>query len=134
MVSAKSLNPYQTDTPTTTLALSKIAMAPNSESQAGEDAAMQDAPPSHQPVGEAEEAEGDQAVEDEAQEGDYEEEEEEPQRVRLVCSCGHQAVRSHTFEANGRQLAGSTATAASFEFADEGHTLGNALRYIIMKK
>lgn len=33
-----------------------------------------------------------------------------------------------------RQLPGSTATAASFEFANEGHTLGNALRYVIMKK
>jgi DNA-directed RNA polymerase subunit L len=32
------------------------------------------------------------------------------------------------------QLPGSSATAASFEFLDEGHTLGNALRYIIMKK
>lgn len=32
------------------------------------------------------------------------------------------------------QLPGSTDTAASFEFIDEGHTLGNALRYIIMKK
>ena len=32
------------------------------------------------------------------------------------------------------QLPGSTDTAASFEFTDEGHTLGNALRYIIMKK
>lgn len=32
------------------------------------------------------------------------------------------------------QLPGSTPTAASFEFRDEGHTLGNALRYIIMKK
>ncbi|KUI64992.1 DNA-directed RNA polymerases I and III subunit RPAC2 [Cytospora mali] len=30
-------------------------------------------------------------------------------------------------------LPGSTPTAASFEFRDEGHTLGNALRYIIMK-
>ncbi|KAJ4423960.1 RNA polymerase subunit AC19 [Gnomoniopsis sp. IMI 355080] len=30
-------------------------------------------------------------------------------------------------------LPGSTATAASFEFRDENHTLGNALRYIIMK-
>ncbi|KAI1026439.1 hypothetical protein LB505_005318 [Fusarium chuoi] len=42
-----------------------------------------------------------------------EEEEIEPQRVRI--------------------LPGSTDTAASFEFTDEGHTLGNALRYIIMK-
>jgi DNA-directed RNA polymerase subunit L len=33
-----------------------------------------------------------------------------------------------------RQLPGSTPTAASFEFLNEGHTLGNALRYIIMKK
>jgi DNA-directed RNA polymerase I and III subunit RPAC2 len=32
------------------------------------------------------------------------------------------------------QLPGSTPTAASFEFRDEGHTLGNALRYIVMKK
>jgi DNA-directed RNA polymerase subunit L len=32
------------------------------------------------------------------------------------------------------QLPGSTPTAASFEFLNEGHTLGNALRYIIMKK
>lgn len=32
------------------------------------------------------------------------------------------------------QLPGSTPTAASFEFRDEGHTLGNTLRYIIMKK
>ncbi|KAF4452246.1 DNA-directed RNA polymerase I and III subunit RPAC2 [Fusarium austroafricanum] len=42
-----------------------------------------------------------------------EEEETEPQRIRI--------------------LPGSTDTAASFEFIDEGHTLGNALRYIIMK-
>lgn len=32
------------------------------------------------------------------------------------------------------QLPGSSDSAASFEFTDEGHTLGNALRYIIMKK
>lgn len=30
-------------------------------------------------------------------------------------------------------LPGSTDQAASFEFEDEGHTLGNALRFIIMK-
>ncbi|KAF5709114.1 DNA-directed RNA polymerase I III subunit RPAC2 [Fusarium mundagurra] len=46
-------------------------------------------------------------------EDEEEEEEIEPQRVRI--------------------LPGSTDTAASFEFIDEGHTLGNALRYIIMK-
>ncbi|RKF77974.1 DNA-directed RNA polymerases I and III subunit RPAC2 [Golovinomyces cichoracearum] len=33
-----------------------------------------------------------------------------------------------------RILAGSTETAASFEFKKEDHTLGNALRFIIMKK
>ncbi|KAG9645306.1 hypothetical protein KCU64_g10987, partial [Aureobasidium melanogenum] len=32
-----------------------------------------------------------------------------------------------------RVLPGSTDTAASFEFIKEDHTLGNALRYIIMK-
>ncbi|OIW33421.1 RBP11-like subunits of RNA polymerase [Coniochaeta ligniaria NRRL 30616] len=96
-------------------------MAPRSKTradvpeEAGDDATMQDAPPSHQPAADdAEDAEGGEAGDDEMNEAeDYEEEEEEPQRVKL--------------------LAGSTATAASFEFADEGHTLGNALRYIIMK-
>ncbi|KAF2158202.1 DNA-directed RNA polymerase I and III [Myriangium duriaei CBS 260.36] len=32
-----------------------------------------------------------------------------------------------------RVLPGSTETAASFEFEKEDHTLGNALRYVIMK-
>jgi len=32
-----------------------------------------------------------------------------------------------------RVLPGSSETAASFEFIDEDHTLGNALRYMIMK-
>jgi DNA-directed RNA polymerase I and III subunit RPAC2 len=32
------------------------------------------------------------------------------------------------------QLDGSTETAASYEFTNEDHTLGNALRHIIMKK
>ncbi|KAF4975278.1 hypothetical protein FZEAL_7909 [Fusarium zealandicum] len=50
---------------------------------------------------------------DEDAEEEEEEEEVEPQRVRI--------------------LPGSTDTAASFEFIDEGHTLGNALRYIVMK-
>jgi len=31
-------------------------------------------------------------------------------------------------------LPGATETAASFQFEGEGHTLGNALRYMIMKK
>ncbi|THY30963.1 hypothetical protein D6D01_03049 [Aureobasidium pullulans] len=34
---------------------------------------------------------------------------------------------------DNKQLPGSTDTAASFEFTKEDHTLGNALRYIIMK-
>lgn len=42
-------------------------------------------------------------------------EEEEPEKQRI------------------RVLPGSTDTAASFEFEKEDHTLGNALRYIIMK-
>ncbi|KAF0327283.1 DNA-directed RNA polymerases I and III subunit RPAC2 [Colletotrichum sp. SAR11_59] len=69
-----------------------------------EDVAMDEAPPSHQPE------ENEASEESPEQE---EEEEEEPQRVKI--------------------LPGSTDTAASFEFIDEGHTLGNALRYIIMK-
>lgn len=32
------------------------------------------------------------------------------------------------------QLPGATETAASFQFEGEGHTMGNALRYAIMKK
>ena len=32
------------------------------------------------------------------------------------------------------QLPGATETAASFQFEGEGHTLGNALRFSIMKK
>ncbi|KAI8277406.1 DNA-directed RNA polymerases I and III subunit RPAC2 [Colletotrichum sp. SAR11_240] len=69
-----------------------------------EDVAMDEAPPSHQP----EENEASEELPEQE-----EEEEEEPQRVKI--------------------LPGSTDTAASFEFIDEGHTLGNALRYIIMK-
>lgn len=65
---------------------------------------MEDAPPSAQP----EETNGEEAEEEEE-----EEEEVEPQRVKI--------------------LPGSTDTAASFEFIDEGHTVGNALRYIVMK-
>ena len=32
------------------------------------------------------------------------------------------------------QLPGASDTAASFQFEAEGHTLGNALRHMIMKK
>ncbi|POR34820.1 DNA-directed RNA polymerases I and III subunit RPAC2 [Tolypocladium paradoxum] len=79
------------------------------EEPASQDASTQDAPPSAQP-----EETPDSAMEDGAQEeGEEEEEELEPQRVKI--------------------LPGSTDSAASFEFIDEGHTMGNALRYIIMK-
>ncbi|KAI1085869.1 RBP11-like subunits of RNA polymerase [Whalleya microplaca] len=87
-----------------------------------EDTTMDDAPPSAQKPAESPEdgepmqedqAEGGEGYEDEEGEEEEEEEEEEPQRVRI--------------------LPGSSETAASFEFLKEGHTLGNALRYIIMK-
>ncbi|KAI3337175.1 DNA-directed RNA polymerase [Xylariaceae sp. AK1471] len=80
-----------------------------------EDANMEDAaPPSAQQPIESQEA-GDPMEEDEEDNElpEEEEETEEPQRVRI--------------------LPGSSSTAASFEFLKEGHTLGNALRYIIMK-
>ncbi|KAH7329208.1 DNA-directed RNA polymerase [Stachybotrys elegans] len=77
------------------------------EEPATQDTDMQDAPPSAQPLGNADAEMAEQEEEEE------EEEEVEPQRVKI--------------------LPGSTDTAASFEFLDEGHTLGNALRYIIMK-
>ncbi|PNP53637.1 hypothetical protein THARTR1_05761 [Trichoderma harzianum] len=75
-----------------------------------QDADMQDVPPSGQ-----DEINQDAEMREnaEAEEEEEEEEEIEPQRVRI--------------------LPGSTDTAASFEFTDEGHTLGNALRYVIMK-
>lgn len=84
---------------------------------AGEDdVVMHEPPTSHQPsFDETDDASmADPDAEDGAGEEDEEElEEEEPQRVKL--------------------LPGSTPTAASFEFLNEGHTLGNALRYVIMK-
>lgn len=88
-------------------------MAPRAKkAEVSEDTSMEDAPPSAQQAQET----GDEMQEDpfEEEDGKAEEEEEEViQRVRI--------------------LPGSSATAASFEFLEEGHTLGNALRYIIMK-
>lgn len=74
-----------------------------------EDVSMGDAADAAPAVAEA----GDEEMED--YEEDEEEEEEEPyvQKVRL--------------------LPGSTDNGASYEILDEGHTLGNVLRYIIMK-
>ncbi|KAI3343807.1 DNA-directed RNA polymerase [Ustulina deusta] len=78
-----------------------------------EDADMEDvAPTSAQQLASSQEGD-DPMEEDGGNELDDEEEVEEPQRIRI--------------------LPGSTSTAASFEFLKEGHTLGNALRYIIMK-
>jgi DNA-directed RNA polymerase I and III subunit RPAC2 len=82
----------------------------------GEDATMQDVPPSNQAAvtdDAAAVAQEDREEDMLDPQGEEEEEEEEEQRVKL--------------------LPGSSATAASFEFEKEGHTLGNALRYIIMK-
>ncbi|KAK3302480.1 DNA-directed RNA polymerase [Chaetomium strumarium] len=85
--------------------------------EAGSDVAMEEAPPSHQPESRddmsVDQDENGDAEDVEDEEMDEDEEEEEVQRVRL--------------------LPGSTPTAASFEFLNEGHTLGNALRYVIMK-
>ncbi|KAI0128797.1 DNA-directed RNA polymerase [Xylariales sp. AK1849] len=85
--------------------------------QKPDDTTMEDAPASAQAAAEGAQ-EGaefmDERVEDNVSGGvNQEEDEEDIQRVRI--------------------LPGSSATAASFEFLDEGHTLGNALRYIIMK-
>ncbi|OTB20678.1 hypothetical protein K445DRAFT_52141 [Daldinia sp. EC12] len=76
------------------------------------DTSMDDAPTSAQLPAEEENGDAMQEDEEEGEEDPFEEE-EEPQRVRI--------------------LPGSSETAASFEFLKEGHTLGNALRYIIMK-
>ncbi|KAK4143696.1 uncharacterized protein C8A04DRAFT_37305 [Dichotomopilus funicola] len=85
----------------------------------GSDIVMDEVPTSHQPEtrdgmsvddDDVDEEGGDLEMDENEEE---EEEEEDVQRVRI--------------------LPGSTPTAASFEFLNEGHTLGNALRYIIMK-
>ncbi|KAI0191207.1 DNA-directed RNA polymerase [Xylaria flabelliformis] len=88
--------------------------ATKARASGAEDADMEDVtPPSAQKPVDSQE-DGDPMQEDEEDDDLGEEEEtEEPQRVRI--------------------LPGSTSTAASFEFLKEGHTLGNALRYIIMK-
>jgi DNA-directed RNA polymerase I and III subunit RPAC2 len=55
------------------------------------------------------------------------------QRIRIVSFAA--SARFYIMHANQKfQLPGASDTAASFEFQKEDHTLGNALRYIIMKK
>ncbi|KAK3380034.1 DNA-directed RNA polymerase [Lasiosphaeria ovina] len=79
-----------------------------------EDAPMSDAPTSHQPTTEeVDESMADPDEDEAVPEAENEEDmlPEEVQRVRI--------------------LPGSTEHAASFEFLEEGHTLGNALRFII---
>jgi DNA-directed RNA polymerase I and III subunit RPAC2 len=53
-------------------------------------------------------------------------------RIRIVSTS--RARYSRNCAKENVQLPGSSDTAASFEFKKEDHTLGNALRYIIMKK
>ncbi|KAK4190392.1 putative DNA-directed RNA polymerases I and III subunit RPAC2 [Podospora australis] len=81
-----------------------------------DDVSMDDAPTSHQPQQDESMMDQDEVEDDEENDGEEEEEEEEEEEVQRV-----------------KLLPGSTETAASFEFANEGHTLGNALRYVIMK-
>ncbi|PHH72454.1 hypothetical protein CDD80_4517 [Ophiocordyceps camponoti-rufipedis] len=76
------------------------------EETPSQDVAMQNAPPSAQP----EDTQDVEMGEDDGEPVDGQDDKEEAQR-----------------------LPGSTDSAASFEFLEEGHTLGNALRYIIMK-
>ncbi|KAK3692406.1 DNA-directed RNA polymerase [Podospora appendiculata] len=84
------------------------------EAEAAGDAIMSEPPTSHQPANTDDASMMDPDEENQEEQEDGEEEpEEEPQRVKI--------------------LPGSTPTAASFEFLKEGHTLGNALRYVIMK-
>jgi len=62
-------------------------------------------------------------------------EEEEPVQRVIKIVCLNISICSHTISKLTRfKLPGSTETAASFEFTNEDHTLGNALRHIIMKK
>jgi DNA-directed RNA polymerase I and III subunit RPAC2 len=63
-----------------------------------------------------------------------EEDEEQVQRVIRIVRVNY-SICSHTIsKLTNFKLPGSTETAASFEFTNEDHTLGNALRHIIMKK
>lgn len=56
----------------------------------------------------------------------------EKQRLRLVSRDLKDVKNIQVL--NAKQLPGSSDTAASFAFEKEDHTLGNALRYMIMKK
>ncbi|KAM7207387.1 hypothetical protein V8F20_002267 [Naviculisporaceae sp. PSN 640] len=91
--------------------------APEEEVQ--DDVSMAEAPTSAQEAADEDQSMKDEFAEDPnapEEDDDLEDEEDEDDEIQKV-----------------RLLPGSTATAASFEFQDEGHTLGNALRWIIMK-
>lgn len=83
-----------------------------------EDATMEDVPVSAQVEDALDEEMPENGAAEEEEDEEKEEEEEEEEEVEA------QRVKI---------LPGSTDTAASFEFIEEGHTMGNALRYIIMK-
>jgi DNA-directed RNA polymerase I and III subunit RPAC2 len=89
-------------------------MAAQAKQEASDDASMADVPMQQQQQPQA------AAVADEEAEAAGGEEDEEAEQAELDL----QSVRI---------LPGSTDKAASFEFLNEGHTLGNALRYIVMK-
>ncbi|KAL2270387.1 hypothetical protein VTJ83DRAFT_2571 [Remersonia thermophila] len=97
------------------MAKAKVKKDEPTAAEPASDVVMDEAPTSHQPeaADDGMSVDANENEDDIEEEEDEEEEEEEVQRVRL--------------------LPGSTPTAASFEFLNEGHTLGNALRYIIMK-
>ncbi|KAL9102906.1 MAG: hypothetical protein Q9163_001998 [Psora crenata] len=54
-------------------------------------------------------------------------------RIRIVCFPTTHILRTEGIAHHALKLPGATDTAASFEFENEDHTLGNALRYTIMK-
>jgi DNA-directed RNA polymerase I and III subunit RPAC2 len=89
--------------------------APATTAAPAENVSMADAPPAPADVPESE----------------YDIEIDE-QRIRIVSS--NPSRYSEIYINSMFQLPGASDTAASFEFKKEDHTLGNALRYIIMKK
>ncbi|EFR03496.1 DNA-directed RNA polymerase I and III subunit RPAC2 [Nannizzia gypsea CBS 118893] len=84
-----------------------------------EDESMVDA----QPL-EDQEVDAEQQQDVEYYEEEEEEEEEEEDQVEEILANDHQRITI---------LPGAVETAASFQFEAEDHTLGNALRYMIMK-
>jgi DNA-directed RNA polymerases I and III subunit RPAC2 len=112
---------------------SQAQEAPEVSSQQQQDAQMVDAPPT-----EGEQAGAADAMIDDDEEEEEEEEEEDVKRVNIV-SLGprmgpRQMANKILTRRASKQLPGSEDTAASFEFINEGHTLGNALRWVVMKK